>query len=180
MLRSAVLVLIVLIGAGCGGAQRKSATPVLAKSSIPPSTSAPVMKPAKKSKKGSKEEPAVAPMVVRPSGPDLPAGLGRDTTPEQLAAHALIVAREEVDSGTAGAASVLARRDFLIALWTPQLAQRQAVETAIQAERAQSAQRQIEQAARLNEQETKLQAVERDYAQRLARERLRTAAIDTH
>jgi hypothetical protein len=180
MPRYAVPVLAVLALAGCGGGAR-TGTAAAAPAPIPqPAPTAPVAKaepapaPVRKHKKGEAE-----PAVVQPDGPALPADFGSGTTRDQLAAHALIVAREEVAAGLAGTASVLQRRDFLVALWTPQLQARQQVEGAIRAARERDGQREAGEAGRLAGREAELRAMEADYDHRLEVERRRTAPIES-
>lgn len=182
MLRHAVPLLVLLACAGCGAGTRSQAKPMEKSTPAPVAHVEPapvpavVVAPVKKLKKGQ-----IAPVTIaQPAASELPADFGLDTTPEQLANHALITAREQVESGLSGGASLPQRRDFLIAAWTPLLRERQQREAAIRAERERVAKQQIEHAVHLSAREEKLQAMEADYDHRLAVERLRTAPIESH
>jgi hypothetical protein len=176
MPRHAVPILAVLALAGCGGGARSEAAhPATAVQAVPaPRAKVEPAPAAPRKRKGD-----AAPAIAKADGPALPADFGSDTTVEQLAAHALIVAREEVAADQAGGAGVMQRRDALVALWTPQLQQRQRAEAAIRAERDRTADQQAAEAGRLAEQEAKLREVEADYGHRLETESRRTAPIES-
>ena len=181
MLRYAVPLLALLACAGCGNGSTRATKPAPTPTPAPAPVAvvqapkpAPVPAPAKpkKLKKGEVEV-----VVSQPPARELPADFGLDTTPEQLAAHAHICAREEVAAGLAGQATLAQRQDFLIAAWTPVLHERQQREAGIRTERDQKAAKLAANAAKQGEQEAKLQALEVDYAHRLEVERLRTAPV---
>jgi len=180
MLRYAVPLLALLACAGCGRGSSRAAKPAptptpapVAVVEAPKPAPAPAPAKPKKLKKGEVAEVAVA----QPPAPELPADFGLDTTPEQLAAHAHLCAREEVAASLAGQATLAQREAFLITAWTPVLHERQQRESAIRAERDQRAQKRAAEAAKRGEQEEKLQALEADYARRLEVERLRTTPV---
>lgn len=190
MLRYAVPVLAVLACAGCGGGARTAkakpaAEPAPAPAAAPAEVKpvaqepAPVAEKPRETRKSKKPVDNTPPVIRQPAAPELPAGFGLDTTAEELAAHALIVAQEQVASGLAGEANVLQRRDFLVQTWTPALQERQAQLAAIRDRRDREAKRQADEAGRQAEREAKLAAVEADYAHQLEVESRRTVPIES-
>jgi hypothetical protein len=107
----------------------------------------------------------------------LPAFIALSTTVDQLAAHALVVAREEVLSGSASGWGILDRQAFLQKEWLPQMQARQAALMAITSEREQRASAEAQAAARASGIEQKIQAVETDFAKQADAERAKTAPI---
>lgn len=181
MLRHALPLIALLACAGCGGGTRSADRPAAQPAAAPVAATVaaePAPAPAPVKKKGNKKGEPVA--IAQPPAPELPADFGLDTTPDQLAAHALITAREQVEAGLAGQASLFQRRDFLVAAWTPALQERQQRQAAIRAERDRVARLDADHASRLAQREEELRTVEADYAHRLELERLRTAPIESH
>lgn len=139
---------------------------------------APVEKPPKPAR--SRRDAAAAPApTVTPHAPvpELPAVVDRATTSEQLAAHALVVAREEVAADAANGYSVLERQAHLVATWTPAMTARQAELAAIAQTREDRSQKQVAEAERLAAYDARLSQLEAEYERKAAAEQAKTAPI---
>lgn len=139
---------------------------------------APVAEPSKSTRSRRDAALASAP-AVEPHAPvpELPALVNPTTTPEQLAAHALVVAREEVAAGAANGYSVLDRQAHLLATWVPAMQARQAELAAIAQARETRSQKQVSEAERLSTNEARLRKMEAEYGHKAAAEQAKTAPI---
>lgn len=102
----------------------------------------------------------------------------RSTTPDQLAAHALVVAREEVAANATNGYGVLDRQAQLIAAWTPLLTEYHANLAAVRAERDQRSAYRVREAERLAANDARLRAMEAEYDRKATIERAKTAPIE--
>lgn len=180
MVRHVLPVAVVLaLVAGCGGKRDEAPKTVEAAPAVQPA--APVVKaepaPAKP-RKLKKGEVAPAPALVpQPAAPELPADFDLSTTPEMLSAHALIVAREQVQAGLSGQADVAQRHAFLLASWQQPYQQRLAKLSAVRDAREARAKRELAIAKRAAEHEQRLDAVDAEYAPKIRAEQAKTAPI---
>jgi len=177
MVRFILPVAAVLVFAGCGG-QRDEAAP---SASNQPESSVPVAKaepaPVKPSKRKSGTV-APAPLPTgQPAAPELPAVVDLSTTPEMLSAHALIVAREQVQAGLSGQADVAQRHGFILATWQPQYQARLSNLAAIRDAREVRVKRELVTAKRVAEHEQRVDAVTAEYEPQIRAERAKTAPI---
>ena len=180
MVRHVLPVAVVLaLVAGCGGKRDEAPQKVQAAPVERPA--APVVKaePApEKPRKAKKGEVAPAPLLVhQPAGPELPAAVDLSTTPEMLSAHALIVAREQVQAGFSDQADVTQRHAFLLASWQAPYQQRLATLSAVRDAREARAQRELAIAKLMAEHEQRLAAVDSEYAPMIRAEQAKTAPI---
>ena len=171
-----VAVMLALV-AGCGGKREEA----------PQKVDAPVEQPAlvakteaeapRKLKKGEVAPPAAPALVPQPAAPELPAIVDLGTTPEMLSAHALIVAREQVLAGLAGAADVPQRHAFILASWQQPYQQRLATLTEVRDGREARTKRGLATAKLVAEHEQRVDAVDREYEPKIRAEKAKTAAI---
>lgn len=126
-----------------------------------------------------RDAPVATAPIVTPHAPvpELPAVVDRTTTSEQLAAHALMVAREEVAAGTTNGYSVLDRQAHLLAVWTPAMQAHQAELASIAQAREARSQKQVDHAERLAANDARLRTMEAEYERKAAAERAKTAPI---
>lgn len=172
---AAVLVLI----AGCGGTREEEAprTADAAAAGQPVAKAEPTKKPAKATKRRKGEPaPPAEPAIAQPEAPDLPA-VDLATTPEMLSAHALVVAREQVQAELAGQADIAQRHAFILAAWQPRYEERLAVLREVAARRETRVQRGLADAKRDAEHERRLDAVDAEYEPRIRAEKAKTVPI---
>jgi hypothetical protein len=172
---------VIVLLAGCGGSRAKD-TPAATTGPEPKAEPAPApataaAEPAKPTKRKKGEpEPAPAPAIDQPAAPELPA-IDLAVTPEMLSAHALVVAREQVEAGLAGAADITQRHAFIVATWQPLYQARIAELNEIAAAREARVKRGLASAKLAAEHEGRLDAVDAEYAPKIRAERAKTAPI---
>lgn len=170
---AAILVLV----AGCGGSREKVDAKASKPDEKPATAEAKPAAPAKPAKRKKGEpEPVAAPAIAQPAAPELPA-LDLGVTPEMLSAHALVVAREQVQAGLAGSADIAQRHGFILAAWQPLYDARIAELKEIEATREARVQRGVASAKRTAEHEARLDAVDAEYEPKIRAERAKTAPI---
>jgi len=174
------VVAVLILVAGCGK-PRDQAGPRAQSAPDVQQTSAPVAKvepkPAKATKRRSGQVAPVVPLTGQPAAPELPAVVDLSTTPEMLSAHALIVAREQVQAGLSGQADVAQRHGFILATWQPQYQARLSNLAAIRDAREVRVKRELVTAKRVAEHEQRVDAVTAEYEPQIRAERARTAPI---
>lgn len=106
--------------------------------------------------------------------PGLPAFVDLNTSETELGAHALVVAREDVDRGLIPDAKVYERHAQIYAAWRPLMKEKQAYLQKIQDDRKPVQERQLKEARQQAEHERAMAAVDADYDRRIRAEQLKT------
>lgn len=186
-MRSTALVLTIccLMVAACGKAAPRADRPAEPASTAPAGDAQPAAAPAPvpvepRPARARRGDPTPTTPVAAPVAPTpvLPAVVDRSTTPDQLAAHALVVAREEVAANATNGYGVLDRQAQLIAAWTPLLTEYHANLAAVRAERDQRSAYRVREAERLAANDARLRAMEAEYDRKATIERAKTAPIE--
>jgi hypothetical protein len=168
-----VVVSLSLLIAGCGSGSREDSAPK-GKSAMTLGGN-PMAPAARTSKKNA--NPAVAALPSTQPARPLPDDIDLNTSDVELAAHALIAAREDVSIDSAGGATVEQRQQFLYQSWYPLMLARQAELQAIVDARGRMSALQVAEARRQHGHDVKLADTEAEYARKIEAEKRKTVPI---
>jgi len=113
----------------------------------------------------------------QPPAPPLPENVDLTTDEQELAAHAHLSAREEVAVGLITGVTIEQRQDFILRVWSPQMAQKQIYLRKIADDRNAYADYNAKIAGMRAKQDRDLAAIEADFQAKTRVERTKTAPI---
>lgn len=156
---------IVAVLAGCGQEREEQPTTAPTPTGAIPSPKAPA-RPAKAGAAGAAQQgqEQVAEAAAQPPAPPLPQIVDLTTSLEELGAHALVVAREEVARGDLPQGiAIVDRHRFLYEAWLPLMQERQAYLQSIQDARKEVVQRELRAAKTTADHERRLAESDASY-----------------